>query len=88
MEVRFSKDFVKSYEKRIAGNQALVLRFLDRLEKFRKDHTQPILRDHALGGRMKGSRSFAINGDIRVIYRVDGVYRATFLDIGSHNQVY
>jgi len=54
---------------------------------FTNNSKDPILRDHALGGKMKGFRSFSITGDIRVVYYISENI-AYFVDIGSHNQVY
>ena len=88
MEIKFSKEFEKSYSKRILGRSALESRFFERFKIFKENRRSPILRDHGLIGEMEGSRSFAVNGDIRVVYHVEDEGTIIFLDIGSHNQVY
>ncbi len=87
MKTYFTKTFKKYYSKRIFSNKNLDLQFEERLELFTNNSRNPILKDHSLGGKMKGFRSFSITGDIRVVYYIfkDDAY---FVDIGSHNQVY
>jgi addiction module RelE/StbE family toxin len=87
MRVSKHKNFVKSFRLRITPHQNLVRRFNERMELFLSNSTDPVLHDHALGGNLKGKRSFSITGDIRVIYRIlpDQII---LIDIGSHNQVY
>ena len=87
MKTYFTKTFKKHYLKRIYPNKNLDLQFEERHELFTNNSKDLILRDHALGGKMKGFRSFSITGDIRVVYYISGSI-AYFVDIGSHNQVY
>jgi addiction module RelE/StbE family toxin len=87
MKVRYHKQFVRHFKKRIGNDVSLKRRYAERLKIFMHDPESPVLRDHALKGTKLGLRSFSIAGDVRVVYKiVDGV--AYFLDIGSHNQVY
>lgn len=87
MNVILTHAFKKQYKKRILPHKTLDKRFEERYYLFRKDPSNPILRDHALTGTKKGYRAFSITGDIRVVYEVrDDI--AYFLDIGTHNQVY
>lgn len=88
MIIKTTKDFQKSFKTRIASYPNLVKRFDDRLRLFTVNRWSPVLRDHPLGGRMKGSRSFSMNGDIRIVYRENNNGDVWLLDIGSHNQVY
>ncbi len=87
MNTYFTQTFKKHYLKRIYSNKNLDSQFVERHGLFISDPNNPLLRDHALGGKMKGFRSFSITGDIRVIYYIfdDAAY---FVDIGTHNQVY
>jgi len=83
----FTKDFKKAYTKRIAPYKNLAARFESRYDLFAEDQTNPVLKDHALGGKMLGSRAFSITGSIRVVYYIhEGM--AYFENIGTHNQVY
>lgn len=87
MKTYFNKGFRKNYRKRIFPHKNLDKRFEERRNLFVKDPKNPILKDHALTGKMKGFRAFSITGDIRVVYYV---YKKTayLIDIGTHAQVY
>lgn len=87
MEIHYHKSFLKAYRKNIQVNKKLDLQFRRRVDIFKQNHMHPILRNHPLRGNKKGLRSFSITGDVRVVYfsEDDSV---TFLDIGTHNQVY
>lgn len=80
---RFKKNFIK----RIPERSALARKFKDRLEMFERNRKNPVLRDHALVGKMRTYRAFSVGGDLRVIY-IDEGERIRLIDIGSHNQVY
>lgn len=85
--VRYGRKFLKHFEKRIAQDLTRSKKFEERLQLFVSNPADPAVRDHALTGKLKGFRSFAVTGDIRVIYKVmkDGVL---LYDIGTHSQVY
>jgi len=87
MKIYFTKDFKKTYQKRIQSNKNLVRRFEKRYDLFESDPTNLILKDHELAGKLQGHRAFSVTGDIRVVYYIfeDICY---FIDIGTHNQVY
>ena len=87
MKIYFTKDFKRTYRKRIQANENLARRFESRYDLFENDPTNPILKDHALGGKLQNHRSFSVTGDVRVVYYIfeDTAY---FVDIGTHNQVY
>ena len=87
MNIYLTKDFKKAYKTRIQSNKNLVKRFEERYDLFEKNPDDPILKDHTLGGKLKGHRAFSITGDIRVVYyKHKGI--TYFIDIGTHNQVY
>lgn len=87
INVRLSKTFRKRYKKRITTNY-LKLRFRKRLILFTKNPQAKILADHRLGGKLTHNRAFSITDDLRVIYRQDKKNTVTFIDIGTHHQVY
>lgn len=87
MKIRFTKDFKKAYLKRIQSKKNLEKRFEARYDLFENDHTNPILKDHALAGNLDGYRAFSVAGNIRVVYYIFEE-TAYFIDIGTHNQVY
>lgn len=88
LTVNFSRSFIKSYGKRIKTSKKLKFQFEKRVDLFKIDRSNNLLRDHSLVGDKKGLRSFSISGDYRVIYRLVSESFVEFIDIGSHNQVY
>jgi addiction module RelE/StbE family toxin len=87
MEIKYHKRFLKSFRKRITLNSKLTNQFEQRLEKFKENPNDPILKDHKLTGEMDEYRAFSVSGDLRIIYRIVGDEMWLY-DIGSHNQVY
>lgn len=87
MNAHFHKKFKKNYQKRIFPNPSLDKRFEERFNLFLKDSSDPILKDHALSGKLKGLRAFWVTGNIRAVYYIKDE-TAYFIDIGTHNQVY
>ncbi len=88
MEIRFSKDFLKNYKKRLPPHSALEKKYKERLAIFLKNRKAPLLKDHKLIGKLKSYRAFSITGDIRVIYIEESKDIVLFIDIGTHTQVY
>ncbi len=87
MQIKYHREFTKSYKKRIAQKPKLVSQFQKQLEKFIQSPNDPILKDHKLIGEKSEFRAFSVTGDIRVVYKI--VNNEIWLyDIGSHNQVY
>ena len=85
--IRLTRDFDKSYKKRIAPKSNLRDAYVSRVTSFQAGKRDEPLNDHSLKGKMKGKRAFSIAGDVRVVYEeTKEVY--IFLDVGSHNQVY
>lgn len=86
MKILFQKPFKKRYVKLSSKMQEKVD---DVILKFRKNPTDPVLKNHALKGSMKGKRSFSVTGGLRIIFKEKGDYMIVFmLDVGGHNQVY
>jgi len=84
---RRHKQFKKHFKIRIVPNKKLILQFQECLILFKAGHRGYLLNDHALTGKLAGKRAFSVAGNIRVVYEeTEDVI--TFLDIGSHNQVY
>jgi addiction module RelE/StbE family toxin len=88
MKIRYHKEFLKNYKKRITPDPSLSAQFKKQLDKFVKNPLDPTLRDHKLVGKKKSFRAFSIGGDIRVVYTRDNKGEIRLYDIGSHNQVY
>jgi addiction module RelE/StbE family toxin len=87
MGIKYHREFLRNYKKRIALYPKLEEQFKVQLEKLLNNPKEPSLRNHKLIGKKKNFRSFSVTGDIRVIYII--VDNDIWLyDIGSHNQVY
>ncbi len=87
MKIKYHKDFLKNYKKRIKPYPKLALQFTKQLNKFIIDPKDPSLRDHKLIGKRINFRTFSVTGDIRVVYTIKK-NEIWLYDIGSHNQVY
>ena len=87
MKIKYHKEFLKNYKKRIKPYPKLSAHVTKQLNKFIKDPQNPSLRDHKLIGKKKSFRAFSVTGDIRLVYMIkdDEIW---LYDIGSHNQVY
>lgn len=88
MNINFHPKFYKAYKSRIVRNKKLLQKAEYRIQIFKKDSNNPILKDHQLTGDQKDNRAFWITGDIRIIYYPISKNEVLFLDIGTHNQVY
>lgn len=88
MIIQLHPKFKTAYKKRITYSLKLVSKTGERIKLFKENSRNPVLKDHALIGRLKNLRSFSVSGDIRIVYQQIGKERVLFLDIGSHNQVY
>ncbi len=87
MKVKYHKEFLKNYKKRIKPNPKLASQFSKQLKKFITNPKDSTLHDHKLIGKKMSFRAFSITGDIRFVYSVVGE-EIWLYDIGSHNQVY
>lgn len=88
MKIKFYSRFRKAYKARIFPNKKLVRQTEKRIDLFKTDRRNSILKDHALVGAKRGLRAFSVSGDIRIVYLPITENEVVFLDIGSHNQVY
>jgi addiction module RelE/StbE family toxin len=86
MEIIYSKPFRKALAK-LAPRDFVAVE--ESVSLFQENRWNPILRDHALKGKMKGLRAFSAGFDLRIIYRDEGGFiTITLLDVGTHNQIY
>ena len=84
-QIQFSKTFTKQFKLLKQGQKD---RFYERLELFKKNPHDRVLRDHALKGKYKGYRSIDIQGDLRALYIIEQDRIIIFGFIGSHSQLY
>lgn len=88
MKIRLHPRFKKAYKNRIKPNKKLITQMEERINRFKNNPRDPILKNHPLKGQKEALRAFSITGDIRVIYQPISEGEVIFIDIGSHNQVY
>jgi addiction module RelE/StbE family toxin len=88
MRVNLDPRFKKSYKNRIVNNKNLVQQTKERINLFKVDYKNPILKDHKLTGAKKELRAFSVTGDTRILYIPVSEKEVIFIDIGSHKQVY
>ena len=84
-QVDFTKSFTSQF-KRLDEKQKI--RFYERLDLFKKNPHDRVLRDHALKGKYKGYRSIDIESDLRVLYYIKNDIIIIFAFIGTHSQLY
>lgn len=88
MQVRRSSAFDKAYDERIRKDPILRDLFWEALEIFETDPFHPSLRTHSLTGALEGKWAFSVDYDCRVIFIFTNDNLITFLDIGTHDEVY
>jgi len=57
------------------------------LRRFASDPRDPVLRTHRLRGELDGYWAFAVDDDVRVLFRWDGDV-ATLVTLGTHDEAY
>jgi addiction module RelE/StbE family toxin len=86
MKIFFQKTFEKQYNKL---NTKMKEKVDKKVQLFREDPQNKILRNHALKGVMKNRRAISVTGDVRIIFReFDSYTLVLMLDVGSHPHVY
>jgi len=85
MQVKFSKEFIKLYEK--IPNE-IQEKFEERLKIFREDINSPYLKVHKLHGEWDGYHSFNVTSDYRVIFEYLDKEHIRLSVIGTHSQLY
>jgi len=87
MKIKTTRQFDKSFKKLPEQVKKVSEK---KIGDFIDDPKNPVLRDHALKGKMKGKRSFSIKDDYRLVYRKteNGEVIFLFMNIGTHSKVY
>jgi mRNA interferase YafQ len=57
------------------------------LRRFARDPRDPVLRTHRLRGELDGYWAFAVDDDLRVLFRWDDDL-ATLVTIGTHDEIH
>jgi len=84
MRIVLHKTFSKKFSKLPKSVQA---KFLERLQLFTKDASNPLLNNHSVEKRFPGCRSINITGDYRAIFK-DEPSASVFITIGTHAELY
>ena len=86
MKIVFHKNFERNFKKlspKLREKASLAI------EKFSRNPLNPVLKNHALTGKLSGRRAISFGGDARIVFEeFDGYILVIILDIGTHNQVY
>ncbi len=85
MQFIVSSRFKKSVRKRPRHIRELVLESLDLLKV---DRNHPLIDDHPLGGKLVGTRSISVSGDLRIQYEPINDDFIRLLDFGTHHELY
>lgn len=90
MEVSFSEQFKKAYQKRIKNSSIVEVAFRQALELFVVNPFDTKLKTHKLSGKLNGLLSFSVTYNIRVVFYFtnDKPQKAIFVNIGDHDEVY
>lgn len=84
MDIKFHKNFKKSFQKQPKRIQE---KFFEVLDIFTEDQFDYSLNNHVLTGTFKLWRSINVTGDVRVHYR-ETETGIIFMNIGTHSQLY
>ena len=84
MRLAFTPRFERRTRKLTALQRAMLRAALRR---FAVDPRDPVLRTHRLQGELDGYWAFAVDDDLRVLFRWDDDL-ATLVTIGTHDEVY
>lgn len=86
MQIIFKKSFIKQYAK--LGNQRQA-NVDESLRIFRRNPSDPKLRNHLLKGKLGGFRAISAGFDLRIVFKAAPDYIIVeLIAVGSHNQVY
>lgn len=83
MQISYTPSFVRQYKK-----LPLALReeAKEKIEIFRRNPDQPMLKTHKLKGRLRGNYSFSVNYSHRIVFMFDRTKtQAILLTIGDLN---
>ena len=87
MKFSLTRDVVNELEQLKKKKPQTFKRVEKQLLYFQENSKHPSLRTHKLQGNLSNSWSISIEGDLRMLYYVEGD-TAVFFMIGAHNEVY
>jgi mRNA-degrading endonuclease YafQ of YafQ-DinJ toxin-antitoxin module len=87
MNLELAPSFVRTYRHKVKHNAEKERTVKDRIEQFRLNPKNPLLRVHKLKGYKDETWSFSVGYDLRILYtRKDDT--VLLVDIGTHDEVY
>ncbi|MFM7181324.1 MAG: type II toxin-antitoxin system YafQ family toxin [Verrucomicrobiales bacterium] len=79
---RFDKAFARLAPRDQRRVEAVLMLFMD--QPF-----HPSLKNHALSGKLRGTRAFSAGYDLRIVYEEEGGHALVLLlNTGTHDEVY
>lgn len=87
MKFSFEPELFKKIKEKLKKNPKLSKKIQKQLKFFSTDPRHPSLNTHKLKGGLSTRWSISIEGNIRMIYYLNGD-EAVFFDIGTHDEVY
>ena len=85
MEIRLHRNFIKKYT---LLPKKIKEKFKERRNVFVENKFDPILNNHNVEKRFPGCRSINVTGDYRAIFKEDKRNVFTFVNIGTHSELY
>ena len=85
MNISFSKYFLKRIQKKYKERPVLRKKVAKQTSLFAKNPRHPSLKTHKLKGVRQDQYSFWIEGDLRIIYVIEG-QDVLFTDILTHDE--
>ncbi|MBU2213048.1 type II toxin-antitoxin system mRNA interferase toxin, RelE/StbE family [Patescibacteria group bacterium] len=80
--VRYKSSFVRQYKKLSSDLQQ---EMREKIDLFKQDPRNVMLKVHKLGGKLRGSLAFSVNYRYRIVFEWEEKDVAVLLDVGDHN---
>lgn len=87
MEIEYSERFVTKLKKLSKKNKTIRGTVVKRINQYIGYSKHPSLKLHKLKGQLKEAWSISVDKSIRILFHQEG-NMVTFIDIGSHDEVY
>ncbi len=81
-EIYYTPGFINTYKK-LPENLKEETR--EKIEMFKKNPRDPVLKAHKLKGKLKGYWSFWVNYKYRIVFEYDSKTTVALLEVGDHD---
>jgi addiction module RelE/StbE family toxin len=88
IEIFADEGFKRSFKKIVKNNSDIKYKFKEKLELFKENPYNPILRTHKLGGKLQDYMAFSVDYNIRVLFKFIDKSTVLLIEIGSHDVIY